>query len=271
MMNIPTSAAQYLERFAEQQVSCSQYALQKMGVDRANSFIKIDEYTILCAPFQLGFKRGIFLASLSKQEMTFFQRYLNGLVGVSMTFVQPNRKEPLKLFIRGSLAAIGPMKGKDNVGLLVVDYKNSPDDYVQILGSHLEYIELLKLKWEDYGKTMIKMTPDTAQLMGYNMYATITEPNKGGSRIQVFSLSSQKIEHLESMNSPERPAGTAVAYQLYFRKYRIALGGTIESAQRLPTGIVRTISSLAFSPELVEILDDYHFAERAKRLNNVQQ
>ncbi|WP_304241159.1 PilZN3 domain-containing protein [Gracilinema caldarium] len=270
-MNIPTGAAQYLARFADQQISCSQYALQKMGVDKTSSFIKIDEYTILCAPFQLGFKRGIFLASLSKQEMTFFQRYLNGIVGVSMVFTQANRKEPLKLFIRGSLAAIGPMKGKDNVGLLVVDYKNSPDDYVTILGSHLEHMELLRAKWEDFGKSMIKMSPDTAQLMGYNMYATITEPQKGGSRIQVFALSSQKIEHLESMNSPERPAGTAVAYQLYFRKYRIAVGGTIEQTVRLPTGIVKTLASLAFSPELVEILDDYQFAERAKRLNSAQQ
>lgn len=270
-MNIPTGSAQYLARFADQQISCSQYALQKLGIDRAGSFIKIDEYTILCAPFQLGFKRGIFLASLSKQEMTFFQRYLNGIVGVSITFVQPNRKDPLKLFIRGSLAAIGPMKGKDNVGLLVVDYKNSPDDYVTILGAHLEYMEILRAKWEDYGKNVIKMTPDTAQTMGYNMYATITEPNKGGSRIQLFSLSSQKIEHLESMNSTERPAGTAVAYQLYFRKYRIAVGGTIENATRLPTGIVKTQASLAFSPELVEILDDYNFAERAKRLNSTQQ
>lgn len=270
-MNIPTGPAQYLARFSDQQVTCSQYALQKLGIDRSNCFIKIDEYTILCAPFQLGFKKSIFLASLSKQEMTFFQRYLNGMVGLSMIFTVPNRQEPLKLFIRCSLSAIGPLKGKDNVGLLVVDYKNAPDDYVNILGSHLEYIDILRAKWEDFGKTMIRMTPDTARLMKYNMYATITEPNKGGSRIQLFSLSSQKIEHLESMNGTERPEGTAVAYQLYFQKYRIAVGGKIDVVSRLPTGIIKTQASLAFSPELVEILEDYHFAERVKRLNSTQQ
>ncbi|MFQ3547120.1 MAG: PilZN3 domain-containing protein [Termitinemataceae bacterium] len=271
MLNIPTGAAQYLERFGDQQVTCTPYALIKLGIDRSSCFLKIDEYTILCAPFQFGFKRSIFLASLSKQEMTFFQRYLNGVAGLSMLFNLPGRKEPLKLFIRCSLAAIGPMKGRDNVGLLVVDFKNTPEDFVNILGSFLEQQELLRVKWDDFAKTVIKMTPDTAQLMGYNMYATITEPNKGGSRIQVFSLSSKKIEHLESMNSPERPGGTSVAYQLYFKKYRVSVGGTIESTHRLPTGIVKTQASLAFSPELVEILDDYHFAERARRLAGDQQ
>jgi hypothetical protein len=265
MTNVPTGAAQYLVRFADQHVACSQYALTRLGVDRSRCFLKIDEYMILCAPFQFGFKRSIFLASLSKQELTFFQRFTNGIIGLSMEFVSPNRQEPLKLFIRCTLSAVGQMKGRENVGLLVVDFKNTPDDFVVILGSHLEHVDRLKTQFEDYGKTNIRVTPDTAKLLGYNMYATITEVNGPGRRIQVFSINAQSIEHLEGAGAELRPEGTAVAYQLFFRRYRVSVAGTIVSSERLPTGIIKTQSKLEFSPELVEILDDYWFRNRAQK------
>ena len=62
MANVPVGPAQYLARFGEQTISGSKYAISKLGVDRANCSLKIEEYIILCAPFQLGFKRSIFLA-----------------------------------------------------------------------------------------------------------------------------------------------------------------------------------------------------------------
>lgn len=263
MTNVPTGAAQYLARFSDQQVACSQYALARLGVDRAHCFLKIDEYVILCAPFQFGFRRSLFLASLSKQELTFFQRYVNGVVGLSLAFILPNRQGPLKLFVRCSLVAVGQMKGRDNVGLIVVDFKSTPDDLVLILGGHLEHQERLKAQYDDYGKTEIQVTPDTAKFLGYNQYATITEPSGGGRRVQLYSLSSRAVEHLEGPTSSERAPGTSVAYQFYFQKYRVPVAGTVESSTRLPTGIVRTRSSLAFSPELVEILDDYWFKRRS--------
>jgi hypothetical protein len=262
MANVPTGPAQYLARFGDQSIACSQYALSKLGVDRSHCVLKIDEYVILCVPFQLGFKRSLFLASLSKQELTFFQRYVNGIVGLSIAFLPPNRQEPLNFFIRCTLATVGQMKGRENVGLFVVDFKSTPDDLISMLGGFLEGQERLRSQYEDYGKTAIKMTPGIAKQMGYNMYATITEPNKESRRIQLFSLTSKTIEHLEAAGTAHRPPGTAVAYQLYFKKYRISTAGLIESAVQLPQGIVRTVAGLAFSPELIEILDDYWYNTR---------
>jgi hypothetical protein len=262
MANVPTGPAQYLARFSEQSIACSQYALTKLGVDRSHCFLKIEDYVILCVPFQFGFKRSLFLASLSKQELTFFQRYINGIVGLSIAFSPDNRQDPIKFFIRCNLATIGPMKGRENVGLFVVDFKTTPDDLVTLWGNFLETQERLRTQFEDYGKSVIRMTPETSKLLGYNMYATITEPDKEARRIQVFSLSTKIIEHLEAAGAVERKSGTAVAYQLFFKKYRISAAGTIESAVRLPQGIVRTVANLAFSPELVEIVDDYWYQSR---------
>jgi hypothetical protein len=263
MANAPTGSAQYLARFGAQSIACSQYALAKLGVDRSHCFLKIDEYVILCVPFQFGFKRSLFLASLSKQELTFFQRYVNGIVGLSIAFSPDQRQEPIKFFIRCNLATIGQMKGRENVGLFVVDYKATPDDLVSMLGGYLETQERIRVQYDDYGKTMIKITPEVSKLMGYNMYATITEPSTAEKRIQIYSLSSKTVEHLEAAGAAVRVPGTSVAYQFYFKKYRISTAGTIVSAVELPQGIVRTSANLAFSPELVEIIDDYWYNTRS--------
>ncbi|MDR2079925.1 MAG: hypothetical protein LBP74_09425 [Treponema sp.] len=263
MARISTGPAQYLERFGEQSIACSQYALTKLGVDRSHCFLKLEEYVILCVPFQLGFKRSLFLASLSKQELAFFQRYVNGIVGLSIAFNPSGLPEPIKFFIRCTLVTIGQMKGRENVGLFAVDYKTSPDQLVSMLGNFLENQDRIKTLYEDYGKTIIKINPESAKLMGYNMYATITEPAREAARIQVFGLNSKVIEHMEAPGARVREPGSPAAYQVYFRKFRVAAAGSIISAETLPQGLVRTTARLAFSPELVEIIDDYWYNVRS--------
>jgi hypothetical protein len=265
MASAPTGAAQLLARFGDQSIACSQYALTKLGVDRSHCFLKIEDYVILCVPFQFGFKRSLFLASLSKQELTFFQKYVNGIVGLSIAFTPLGSKspEPIKFFIRCNLTTIGPMKGRENVGLFVVDYKTTPVDLVTMLGGFLDTQDRIKSQYEDYGKTNIKMTPEAAKLLGYNMYSTINEPNAEPKRIQVYTINSKTIEHLEAAGGTARIPGSPVAYQLFFKKYRIAVTGSVVSSSVLPQGIVRTVSNLVFSPELVEIIDDYWYNTRS--------
>jgi hypothetical protein len=251
-----------MAKFGEQKVACSQYALAKLGVDRARCFLKIEEYMILCAPYQLGFNRSILLAALSRQELSFFQRYMNTLVGLSISLNPEGRPEPVKFFIHCNLATVGQMKGRENVGLFVVEYKTSPTELMGMLGNYLETLERIKVQFEDYGKSFIRMTPEAAKLMGYNMFATIMEHGRPPRRIQIFNLSSKTIEHLEAAGAPIRGEGAAVGYQLFFKKYRVSAAGIIEKADALSQGIVRTAANLAFSPELVEIIDDYWFNAR---------
>jgi hypothetical protein len=257
MANAPTGAAQYLARFSEQSIACNQYALSKLGVDRSHCSLKIEDYVILCIPFQFGFKRSLFLASLSRQELAFFQKYANTIVNLSISFIPEGRTEPLNFFIRCTLTQIGQMKNRENVGLFVVDYKTTPDELVRILGTFLELQDRLRFQYDDYGKTVIHVTPETAKVMGYNMYASAMDGTPQGRRIQIVNLSSKMVEHLEAAGASVRSPGAAITYQLFFKKYRISVSGTVETAVRLPQGIIRTVSKLNFSPELVEVIDDY--------------
>jgi hypothetical protein len=259
MVNAQTGPAQYLARFSEESISCTQYALGKLGVDRTHCFIKIEEYVIVCVPFQLSFKKALFLTSLSKQELVFFQRYVKGIVGLSIAFNTYARSQSIKFFIHCTLTTVGQMKGRENVGLFVLDLKTTPDELVDIMGNFMDHQDKVKIQYEDYGKISIRLSAETAKKMGYNMYATITEPGKEPRRIQVFNISSKSIDHMEAAGAPQRAAGQTVAYQLYFKKYRVNVPGTIIGALTLPQGIVKTASSLSFCPELVEIIDDYWY------------
>lgn len=268
MATTPTGIAQYLMRFGDQTIAGSPYALKKLGVDRASCSLKIEEYVILCIPFQLGFKRSIFMASLSKQELIFFQKYVNTIGGLSIAMNPDNRPNPVKFFLRCNLTNIGQLKGRDNIGLFVVDYKTSPDEMVIMLGHFLEAQERIKAQYEDYGKKPIRMTAEISKLMGFNMYATVTEAGAPARRIQLFTLNSKSLEHMEALGAPVLKPGTPVSYQLFFKKYRVTAAGTVTGAGPLPQGIVRTIAKLDFSPELVEILDDYYYNTRINQSKN---
>ena len=257
MANAPQGMAQYLEKFSEHSIACNSYAIEKLGIDRASCSIKLEDYVILCIPYQLGFKRSIFLASLSAQELIFFQKYVNQMAGLSISFNPEKRPQPLKFFLRCTLQAITPMKGRENSGLFVVEMKANPEAMVNMMGSYLENQERIKTQYEDYGKDPIHMTPETARIMGYNMFATISSAGQEARRVQIFTISSKNIHHLEAQGAPVRAAGTAVIYHLFFRKYRVTITGTVTEAVTMPQGLVRTQASLSLSPELVEIIDEY--------------
>jgi len=265
MANVPTGTAQYLTRFGEQTIAGNPYALAKLGIEKAHCSLKIEKYLILCIPFQLGFKRSIFMASLSTQELAFFQKYLNATVGLSLALNPNKRPEPVKFFLRCTLTTIGQMKGRDNTGLFVLDYKSSPDQMISMLGSFMETQERLRTQYEDYGKTPVKITPDAAKMMGYNMYATAAEPaaDTPPRRIQIFSLNTKSMGYIETAGAPVLPAGTPVAYQLFFKKFRITVNGVISACGPLPQGLIRSTANLEFSPELVEIMDEYWYSSGA--------
>jgi len=263
MKNTLTESAQYMDRFGTETIPGNVYTMKKLGLDRTRCFLKIEDYTIPCMPFHLGFKHSVLLATLTKQELIFFQRYVNSAAVFSITLNPENKPEPIKFFLRSSINTIGQMKGRENVGLFVVDYKVSPDEMVSMLGKFLENQERIKTQYEDYSRTVIKMTPETAKIMGFNFYATLTETGAEPRRIQPMGINSKVLEYVEAEKSPVLRPGTSVSFQLFFKKYRITVQGSIKDSFTLPQGIIRTVANLTFSPELVEIIDDYWYSSKA--------
>jgi hypothetical protein len=251
---------QFLARFENKTIPCDPYAIAKLGVD--NCTVKIDKYMIQCAPYQFGFKKSLYVATLSNQEMIFFQKYVNGIVALSISFL-PKKKtlKPVTFLIHCGLIALSPVKGRENTGLFELEHKKTPDDFVNLLGNFLDVQNRNKDLYEVYSSLHIKISAETAAVMGYNNQASIVEPNAEPRRIQVYQISSKRIEHLEAAGGSVIAPGSSVVYRLFFQKYRITVSGVVEKSEKLSNGLVKTDSSLAFSPQLVEILDDYHTAK----------
>jgi hypothetical protein len=260
MKKTMTEPAQYMERFGDKTVQGSVYAIKKLGLDRTRCSLKIENYTLPCVPFQLGFKHSILLVSVSKQELVFFQRYTNSSVVFSVALNPDHKPEPLNFFLRCSLNTIGQMKGRENIGLFIVEYKVSPGEMVNILGKFMEEQERIKAQYNDYSKTMIKMTPETVKQMGFNLYATSAEAGGEPRRIQLMGINSKSMEYLQAEGSPVLKPGTILNYHIFFKKYRVTAAGKINDAGILPQGLVRSVAELEFCPELVEIIDDYWYS-----------
>ena len=266
MATVPGGAAQVLARFGDQTITCSPYALSKLRIDKTHCFLKIKDYMIPCVPYRFGFKKSLFIASLSLKELVFFKKYKDTTIGLSISFIPKNNKtqELVKFLIRCCLISVDPVANRENTGIFEVDYKTTPDELVILLGNFLDTQERFKIQYEDYGKTSIKMTPEAAKIMGYNM-AAIVVPNTEPKRVQMYMISTKSIEHLEANTGDVRAQGSSVNYHLSFKKYRIAITGVARSCGVLPNGMIRTISNLPFDPELVEVIHDYWYALQQKQ------
>lgn len=262
MAHVPIGPVQYLERFSEQSIVCNPYALAKMGVAKNRCFIKMEEYVISCVPFRMSFKRCLFTGPVTAKELSFFQRYKNSIVGLSLSMVSP-RTGPVRFFLHCHLSTVGQVKGRENMGLFVVDFTAIPDELVIILGSFLETQFRINTQYEEYGQDPIVLNPNSARLMGYTNAAVITGPDAPGQNIQLLSINTKRIEYLEAAGAQARTPGSPAAYRLQFNQSRISVRGTVDASAVNPQGRVQTASLLDLNPHLVEIIDEFYFRTKA--------
>ncbi len=145
-------------------------------------FLKIEDYLLICAPFQLSMKRGIFLVVLSAQEITFFQQFQKKLCSINLTFQKTGSKKPLNLLLRGTLERIGPVKGKQNVCMMDAAIKACPNDLVEIIGDYITAFEGLKSQYENFSGKAIPVDEHAAKLMRFNNYVELVLGATQGAR-----------------------------------------------------------------------------------------
>jgi hypothetical protein len=257
----PGSAAYFLEKYGDRTIACTPYALAKLGLDKNSCVLKVEGYSILCIPYQFNLKRSLFIAALSPPEHIFLQTCVHTIIGLSISLTPPGRA-PAKFLLRCTLDSLGQVKGREKVGVFAVDFKAIPVELTLLLGGFLQTQDRLEARFEEYGDALIKMSAPAAKHLGYKGESVITEAGKGTRKIRILSLSSNRIEHTEDRGTPLLRSGTPVAYEIYLKKSRLLLTGVATSAEADPLGPVRTVSSLNFSPELVEIIEDYWYTVR---------
>ncbi len=246
----------YEERYADALVQWNPFAIQSTGLVQGGTVLKIDTYNLVCVPYQFSMKRAVLAGYFSKDEIAFFQRFKGNIAALALSFQRPDQREPLKIFCRCQVAAIGAMKERDTVALIVLDWKPIPRDLAELLGEHLWLLERLKLEFETFKNKRIALSPASARSLGFNNYAVMSVEGVQ-TKLALFALAANYLEFLVPMRATDLSLGLEATFSLYFLSYRFTVRGTIESAERLPTGVQRVKAAIGYSPELVHILEGY--------------
>jgi hypothetical protein len=240
------------EQFRDVTVSFSPFVLQSTGIVQSQTSLKVDTYTLACVPYQISMSRVVLIGAFSKDEIVYFQRYKGSLAGLTLSIQHPTAKEPEKVFARCQISAVGFMKGRDRVGLIICDFKPIPPALAQALGEHLIGLETLRVQWQDYRDKAVQVNAENSRRLGYNNYAVM---NAGGEplKLALYTIAVNRLEFLMPFSSPNLVPDTPIAVSLYFRKYRFTVNGKIEKADRLPTGILK-VRAAEYRPPSVRIM-----------------
>ncbi len=250
----------YVAKFADQPIRFTPYALKKTGLVQSQVFLKIEDYLLICAPFQLSMRRGIFLVVLSAQEILFFQQFQARLCSINLTFQNTGTKKPLNLFLRGSIERVGPVKGKQNVCMIEASLKGCPNDLVEIIGDYLTVFEGLKSQFGSYSGKAITVDEAAARLMRFNNYAELTL-GSAKLRAHLVSLSVNSLSLQVEVSPPGIAEGDACAARLYFQVYQFTANGRVSALARGNGDQLSLSMSIDFTPELIEIVDDFFFRQ----------
>ena len=259
-----TRLQEYKEKYSDQIIRFNPYAVKKMGLQQSQTLLKLEDYMLICAPYQLSMDRVVLLVILSRDEINFFQQFQNKLTSVNMSFLKPTNKNPINLFVRGTLTRLGPVKGRDNVSLFEVVYKNCPNDLVEIIGDYLLAYESLQGQFTTYKDREVDMNQEVARTMRFNDFV---ESQVGGQKVQtkLLSLGVNKIALEIPGRLPPPAVGQILASKLYFQTHQFVINGKVAEVDSLGSGGKKVSLEVGFAPELVEIMDDYFFRTSFKK------
>lgn len=247
--------------YKDQEIQVTPFAGTKMGLLAGQTMLRIDTYNIVCVPFRLSMNGAKLLASFSREEMVFFQRYLKGLVGLTLMIQPANSPQPVKIFARCVLKSINPMNGREAVGLIDVDWKPCPPDLVTMTGDFLLLLDRLKQEYEDFKSGTIQISGDSSKLLGYNNFAELIH-EKQKTRVAIFLISTGRLDFLVPVNGPGLATDQPIQIKLYFQSFQFLVRGKVAEHTTLPNKAQKVRADLEFSAELVDIIEHYRFSER---------
>lgn len=248
-------------QYESETAAINQFATAQMGLAAGQTALKVDQYVIACVPYRLSLKGATLVAVFSRDELVFFQRYNGALAGLTLIFQPSGSAQPLKIFARCTIKSLSPMKGKDSIGLIILEWKPCPPDLEAIVGDFFLLLDRLKVEYEDFRDKRIAMNAEVAKSMGFNNYATIRYEGQE-TKAALFALASNKLEFLVPIQAPTMEIGKEAQVKLFFRAYQFQVAATVAESAKLPNGAQKLAVTIGFSPELVDLIEHYRFSER---------
>jgi hypothetical protein len=251
----------YYERFGDQMVRFSSFAVKKTGLQQNQTNLQLGDYTLACSPFQISMTRAAMLVVLSPEEATFFQRYKAKLGRLSFSFLRPGSKVPISFFVRATLERISPVKGRPNIRMAELSFKICPDDLTAILGDYITSYAVLKTRFATFKNQHVDISEETLPLLG--MDAEV-DAQVGPLRFKAAVLTLAVNHTLLRVPGrlPNLTQGMKFAVRFSFTLHRFPAVLTVTNVGVEGNGHRRVACDMDFLPELVEVLDSYYHRKR---------
>jgi len=247
----------YWKDYSAKLLRLDNFALAKMGLIQSRTILKIENYLIVCAPYQISMKKAFLFVVLNKEEIPFFKKYLEKLAALKLTFQKSLNGIPLKFFVWVIIKGISSVKGKENMCLIEVVYKNCPESLINIIG---QFFELYRTLWEDFLKRKgkkIYINRESSMGLNYNNFMECFIGNRV-IEVKLLSLSVNCLIMEVPGSDPLLKEGYEFKSKLYFKSYRFFVKGRAEKITLSMNGFLKVTYNIQFVPELVEIIRAYY-------------
>ncbi len=248
---------EYLQRFSARPVRVTPFVSRAMGISMPDTALKLDAYTILCAPFRLSMGQASMLASVTDEETGFFGRFRGTLASLSLVRHPAHAPRPVKCFGRLAFAGISKIPGRDNFALFNFDWKPCPPAIVAMLGEYFDYVDGLRVVYDSGRIKPIRIDPASTHKLGFNNFSELVAGD-AAIKLATYSMSAAELDFLAPPATPNLPMGYKAELRMYFQRYRFTVDATVVATSRTQTGVLKGKLALGFAPELVEILSMYH-------------
>jgi hypothetical protein len=248
----------YFDSLSDTRIRFSPYAVLKTGLISSQTILKIEDYMLICSPYQLSMKQAILLLILSQEETHFFQQYRGDSCSLSLTFLKPGSREPLTFDVKSQIDRIGPVKNRPNLCMIDLNFQQSPPRLIEILGDYLLAYSALKSYYETFSGREIIIDDHMARMLRFNNYM---ECNFGRNKVRakLVALSVNKLVFDIPADTPDVIEGCSFSCKLYFQLYQCVASGSVDEIEGYRAGTLRVHAGIGFTPELIEIMDDYFY------------
>jgi hypothetical protein len=138
--------------------------------------------------------------------------------------------------------------------------KACPPDLVEIIGDYITAFEGLKSQYENFSGKAIVVDEAAAKLMRYNNYVELVR-GATKARATLTALAVNSLSLRLSAAPPGLAEGEQCSAKLYFQVYQFTANGKVSVLQRGEGNQILVTLAIEFTPELIEIVDDFFFRQ----------
>ena len=217
---------EYFRSLSNTVVRLSPYAMTKTGLVSAQTILKIENYMLICSPYELSMRKAVLLLILSREETSFFQQYRNRSCSLNLNFLGITQSRLLN--VKGILRQIGPVKGKQNLCMIELGFTAYPPELIEILGEFILVHNSLRGYFESFQGKNIAIDEEAAKMLRFNNYAECSVRSRK-FRAKLLNLSVNRLMLLLPDSVGAVPVGECFPAQYSMRSRTIRPSSTSSS------------------------------------------